>query len=186
MMRSASSSTGNLRYYSIQTQPILRALTKNLQIIAIEPSGLVHVLQETTGGSDEDVHASDTVAFDFEVLAANDQTGREVVFPTNLAQDLEDLDSQLARGRHNQCAQTIGRVPPLAIEDLEHRNKERQRLAAACLCCAQHIPSRQRKWDRLALNLGQLAVIGLLETTQCLGRNRELIKVLDIGVVFLW
>jgi hypothetical protein len=53
------------------------------------------VLQESAGGADDDVAGGHAAALELEVLAADDEAGREVVEPANLAQGLEDLGSML-------------------------------------------------------------------------------------------
>lgn len=66
--------------------------TKELQMVAVEPERLVHVLQEPAGRRDEDVHARQPLLLMFEVLATNDEAGGEVVLVANLAEHFEDLD----------------------------------------------------------------------------------------------
>mgnify|MGYP001581226321 FL=1 len=59
---------------------------------------LVHVLQQPSGCGDEDVHPRQALLLVLEVLAADDQSGRELVLVPYLAQDLEDLDRLMYRG----------------------------------------------------------------------------------------
>jgi Uma2 family endonuclease len=68
-------------------------LTQHLKVIALEPDGLVHVLEEPSWRSDEDIHPREPVRLVLEVLASDDETGRERVVGSDLPENLEDLDS---------------------------------------------------------------------------------------------
>lgn len=72
-------------------------------MVALEAERLVHVLEEAARGRDEDVHAREAVLLVLEVLAADDEAGRELVLVADLAQDLEDLDG-LRVGREGESA----------------------------------------------------------------------------------
>jgi hypothetical protein len=64
-----------------------------LQVIALEANSLVHVLKEPSWSGDKDVHPSEPVGLVLEVLASDDETGRERVVGSDLSEDLKDLDS---------------------------------------------------------------------------------------------
>lgn len=66
--------------------------TEELKVVALEPDGLIHVLEETTRSSDEDVHPSKTIHLVLEVLSSDNETSGERVIRTDLSKDFEDLD----------------------------------------------------------------------------------------------
>ena len=69
----------------------VKSLTEKLEMIAFEAERLIHVLQQASRRRDEDVHPRQPLLLVLEVLAANDETGRELVVAANLAEHLEDL-----------------------------------------------------------------------------------------------
>ncbi len=62
-----------------------------MQVAALKVDGLVHVLQEATGRADQNVHAIDAFLLKLDILAANHQSGAEIVIAANLAQHAKDL-----------------------------------------------------------------------------------------------
>ena len=89
-MRSASSSTSTCR------------------LEHSKPYVLIHVLQQPTGRAHEDVHVVNANLLLLHTLAANDQTGAQVVVDADRAQHVEDLQSKLTGGRDHYAANAIG------------------------------------------------------------------------------
>ena len=78
--------------------PVRLVEYEQLEVVALKSERLVHVLQQPSGCGDEDVHPRQALLLVLEVLAADDQSGRELVLVPYLAQDLEDLDRLMYRG----------------------------------------------------------------------------------------
>lgn len=66
--------------------------TEHLQPIALKSNRLVHVLQQSSRRRNEDVHLRQPIHLVLDVLAPDDETGREGVVGADLAKDFEDLD----------------------------------------------------------------------------------------------
>ena len=66
--------------------------TEQLKVVTIKPYSLVHMLKQSTWGCDKDVHPGKTLALIFEILSANDDTGREAVVSAYGPQDIKYLN----------------------------------------------------------------------------------------------
>lgn len=58
-------------------------LTKNLEVLSFEPYGLIHVLKQSAGSGDENIHLSKAFLLVLDILAADNKTGRERVITAN-------------------------------------------------------------------------------------------------------
>lgn len=113
---------------------------EDLQIRHIEAETLVQMLQHASWRADQDVHTIDALRFLFQALAANDETRRVIMVTTNLAQDIKDLDGELAGGRNDESAETVDIVgPSCVVEFLEDGDQEGEGLAAASLCGGEEV-----------------------------------------------
>ncbi len=74
----------------------------------VEVRVLVQVLLDPPGSTDDDVASLEAARLELEVLAADDQAGREVVILANLTERLENLVGQLSRRRDHQRAEAVG------------------------------------------------------------------------------
>jgi hypothetical protein len=61
-------------------------------MIALKTERLIHVLQQPSGGCNEDVHSRQAVLLVLQVLSSYDQTRRELMLVSDLAKNLEDLN----------------------------------------------------------------------------------------------
>ena len=77
---------------------------EHLQIRHVESHRLVEVLQKSAGCGDQNVHLAQAILLVLEVLAADDQAGREGVLSTDAAQHVKDLHRELARRRNHEGA----------------------------------------------------------------------------------
>ncbi len=78
------------------------------------------------------------------------------------AQRLRDLDAQLARRReHERLHVRVGRV-----DELDHRQAERRRLAGAGLGLADHVAALEQLGDRLLLDRARRLVADVLERVE--------------------
>jgi len=73
----------------------------------------------------------------------------------NLAQDLEDLDGELAGRRDDEGAEPVVFGPLLAVEFLEYGNQEGESLATASLGSAEDVSSLEGQRYGSALDVGQ-------------------------------
>ena len=69
--------------------PMFRFL--HFQICRVEIRVFVHVLQESSGRADDDVARGHAAALELQVLAADDEAGREVVEATHFAKSFKNL-----------------------------------------------------------------------------------------------
>ena len=121
------------------------------------------MLQHSSWCTDQDIHSSQSFSLLLKTAASDDQTCREGVITSDLAQDLEDLDGKLSRRRYDQSSKSVQFGPFLAIEVLQNRNQERQCLSATSLCCSEDIMALQGEWNCLGLNVGQGLEVGGIE-----------------------
>lgn len=81
--------------FSLETcaHNVEQKLTENLERVRIQAHSLVHMLKQTAGCCDKDVHPRKASLFFLQGFTADDQTRRERVVGPNLAEDFEDLYS---------------------------------------------------------------------------------------------
>jgi len=61
-------------------------------MIAFESQSLIHMLQQPSGSSDQDVHSRQSILFILQVLSTNDQPSRELMLVSNFPQNFENLN----------------------------------------------------------------------------------------------
>jgi hypothetical protein len=111
-----------------------------LQVRHIEAETLVQMLQHASWCANENVHAIDALCLLFQTLSANDETGRVVVVAANLAQNVKDLNGELAGGRDDEGAEAVDVVgPSRVVEFLEDGDQKGEGLAAASLCSSKEV-----------------------------------------------
>eukprot|EP00982_Pelagococcus_subviridis_P014158 31310-Pelagococcus_subviridis.AAC.9 len=123
---------------------------------AVEHRRLVHVLQQPPGRAHEHVHLVHRVLLLFHVLPADEQPRAEGVVLPRGEELLEDLHRELSGGRDDEPADAVLPPPLRAVQRLEKRNHERERLSAARLRRAEDVAPRERVRDRRALDGGEL------------------------------
>lgn len=136
---------------------------EHLDTHTVKANSRVEVLQETTGGSNENVHAAKTVALLLERLATNDKTSREGVEATNVTQRVESLHSQLTSGRDDNSTKAVHRAPLLEVQALQHGNEEGERLARTGTRRAENVLSTESGGDRQSLDRGGVEEVAVLE-----------------------
>ena len=138
-MRSASSRTNTKCVIAPSTKEH-GSLTKNLQVIRLKTKRLVHVLQKSTRGRDENIHSRQALAFVFEILPTDHEPRRKTMIAAYGTQYVEYLDSlalchnlysgpvsathQFTRRGYDQSPKSILGSPFSTIEYLECRNQE--------------------------------------------------------------
>jgi hypothetical protein len=112
--------------------------------------GLPEVVQQATGGGDEDVDpAAERLLLRRIADAAEDGPSRETRVTPELLPVLVDLRRQLPRG--GQDEDTRGPAGPLE-EAVEDRQEEGGGLAAPGHGARQHVPARGHRWDGVPLD----------------------------------
>ena len=161
---------------------------QDAQVVDVDAGSLVEVLEDPTGGADEDVHAGETIGLLLETLAADDEAGGEEVAAADLAQDLEDLNGELTGRRNDQGAEAIVLGKLVAVEALEDGDEEGQGLAAAGFGGGEDIAPLERKGYGARLDVGQGFEVRGLEAGEGLvgdGQFGELVRlgleVLQVG-----
>jgi hypothetical protein len=135
---------------------------QHLESVDIQSGRLVKMLQHAPRRADENVHAGETLGLLLEILSANDQAGGESVVATDLAEDFEDLNGELASRGYNEGAKPIELGPLGAVEALEKGHEERKRLSAARLGGAEDVLALEGEGDGTLLDFGEgLEVRGL-------------------------
>ncbi len=124
------------------------------------------MLQYPTRRTHNYIHLRQCVSLLAQTFASNDQARREeMAFPTHLAQNLEDLDRELACRRDDHGAYaSIWPDTLSAVQILQHGYEKGQRLPTARLRCAQDIMAKKRARDCFGLDVGQSRERGSFET----------------------
>ena len=127
---------------------------ERLQAPRVEAGRLLEVLERAAGRRHEEARADDARLLRRPVAraTAGDQARREVVPRADDAQHPEDLQRELARRRDDERAQAVLARPPLAVQRLDGRDQERQRLPRTRAGRAEHVAVRERVRDRRALD----------------------------------
>lgn len=99
----------------------------------------------------------------------------------NLAQDLENLDGELASRRDDKGAEAVKLCPLRAVQLLEDGDQKGQCLAATGLGCAEDVAALEAERDGALLDIGQGLKVRRLQTLRCGLREREVRKGLDVG-----
>lgn len=169
-------------------------LTEKLEMIAFEAECLIHVLQQASRRRDENVHSGQSLLLVLEVLAANDETSRELVVATDLAEHLEDLYSlrgrahsvstmtnrtikrayQFSGRRDHKRSESVLRSPSFPQEHLEDRDQEGERLSASSSCSTKHILALEGERQCSLLDVGHARVVCRLEPSESLLRQRQI------------
>ena len=158
-------------------QPIGLVEHERAQRSRLEVRGLLEVLQQPPGSGDDERHARDArLLLDEVTLAAGEQRRGERVPRAHLAQDLEDLERELARRRDDERAEPVARGPALAVESLEHRHEERERFARARARGAEHVAPDERVRDARGLDRRRRREASRLEPGLGARRERHLLE----------
>ncbi|VVE50525.1 hypothetical protein PCE31107_04673 [Pandoraea cepalis] len=142
---------------------------------------LLHVIEQTARGRDENVHAARQL-FDLRHHrhAAEHGHGRERQVLAVLRDAFLDLGGQLARGRQHERAHgalAVGRRRARTRgEHLQDRQREACRLAGPGLGTGEEIAALQDGRNRLQLNGSRVRVAKVGHGTQDVGRQAELFK----------
>ena len=103
------------------------------------------------------------------------------MFPPNLAQHIEDLRCELSCGRDDECAHSVERRPFSPVEDLEHGNKEGERLAGSGFGRAEDVAALESEWDGALLDGRQRLEVRFFERLRGLAGQWEGGK--EVGVI---
>jgi len=114
------------------------------------------------------------------------RSGREVVELADLLEHLKGLIGEFARRRDDKHAQAVQFRPLEPEQALEHGHEEGQGLAAASLGGAKQVVAPERDADRLALHLGGLGVLGLIQALQRALGERQVVEGGDLTGVDLF
>ena len=136
---------------------------EDLEIVGVKAGGLVQVLEHAAWCADQDVHPRQPLRLLLEALAADDQPRREGMFPADLAQDLEDLDGELASGGDDEGAEAVELGPLCAVQLVQHGDEERKGLSAAGLGGAENVVVVKGEGDGSGLDVGAGGEVGGLE-----------------------
>jgi hypothetical protein len=131
-----------------------------LQVVSLEACGLIHVLKQSAGSGDQNVHALQPDLLLLDGLAADDETSREGVEAADGPQNLKDLHGQLAGGRDDEGAQAVRWAPFLAEQIFEHRQDKGQGLAAARLRSPEDVFAFQSQRNGFGLDGRQVGELG--------------------------
>src|SRR5690606_34166881 len=74
---------------------------------------LVHMLQQTAGGTHNDVCPTDAIRLLLHTLATDDEAGGHVVFTPHLAQHVENLKGKFSRGSDDNRSRAVVCSPAL-------------------------------------------------------------------------
>ena len=127
----------------------------------------------TAKSATEEALTVDVLLLMLDVLAADQQASTEVMVLPDLAQFIEDLQGQLARGRDDQRPQTVKRSPPEAKESLQdlHPRVRKSPQYHLCNLCASDQTEKVYREGAVQTVLSALVVCTVL-MSRCTGKPR--------------
>jgi hypothetical protein len=131
--------------------------------------------QAARRGDDHVDAAAQSLDLGSEADASVDHRGARLEVPAVGAHALLDLRRELARGHEHQRL-GMAMVERLALEDLQHRQREASGLPGAGLRGGEQVAAREDDGDGLGLDGGGLGVALLSDGAKQLGRKPEILE----------